>query len=179
MSLVKNTLIPVEDALLRFIHIGGFNGCALLIPRQVLLACGGFAEDLRYCQDYLMWMNIFMHDCNLIYAPFEGVRMRVHEQQFTNRGKSLYAKESYLVCQRVLPYLLTHSNNQRNYLYAFAYSTGVHGNKTSVELCLREGKERRVLTASQRLKLRWVMFYGKIRPFLRRVYYRVFRGVKV
>jgi glycosyltransferase involved in cell wall biosynthesis len=179
LPLPKDTLIPAKDALLHFIRIGGFNGCALLIPKRILDACGGFAEDLRYCQDYLMWMNIFMHDCDLVYAPLEGVRMRVHEQQFTNRGKALYAKESYAVCERVLPYLLEHSTRENNYLYTFAYDTGVHGNKSSVRLCLRDGRARGVLTASQRLKLRWVMLYGDIRPFLRKVYYRVFKGVRV
>ena len=179
LPLPADTPIPSDEALLRFIRIGGFNGCALLIPKQVLETCGGFAEDLRYCQDYLMWMEIFMHDCALIYAPFEGVRMRVHEQQFTNRGKALYAKESYAVTERVLPYLAEHSTRKRNYLYVFAHNTGVHGNETSVRRCLSEGKARGALTVAQRMSLRWVMLYGRIRPFLRRVYYRVFRGVKV
>lgn len=179
LPLPENERIAAEDALLDFIRMGAFNGCALLIPRSVLLACDGFAEDLRYCQDYLMWCEIFMHGCDLVYTPVDGVMMRVHEQQFTNRGRDLYATESYMVCDRILPYLLDHSTPARNYLYEFAYSTGVHNNASSVRRCLAEGKARGLLTLGQRLSLRWILFYGRIRPFLRRCYYRVFRRVRV
>ena len=179
LPLTADRIIPADEALKEYLRLGQFNGCALLIPKTILDACGGFDESLRYCQDYLMWAEIFMHGCALIYVPFHGVQMRVHEQQFTYRGRDLYFKENLMICERILPYLLSHSTPSRNYLYEFAYSSGVHNNATTVRRCLSEGKARGILTLGQRLSLRWVLFYGRIRPFLRRCYYRVFRRVKV
>ena len=172
-------ILPAAEALEAYLRLGQFNGCALLIPKKALDACGGFDESLRYCQDYLMWAKLLMQGCALVYVPSHGVQMRVHEGQFTHRGRELYRKEISVICGYMLPYLLEHSTPARNYLYVFAYSIGVRNNSASVELCLTEGKARGLLTAGQRLSLRWIMLYGRIRPVLRRCYYRLFRRVKV
>ena len=179
LPLATGRVIHADEALKEYLRLGQFNGCALLIPRTVLNACGGFHESLRYCQDYLMWAEIFMHGCALVYVPFHGVQMRVHEQQFTIRGRDLYFKENVFICDRILPYLTEHSTPAHNYLYEFAHSMGIHNNAGSVHRCIAEGKARGLLTLRQRLSLRRILFYGRIRPFLRRCYYRVFRRVKV
>lgn len=52
---------PDMDTRAPFCHIWGWsflNGCAMLIPRELLVAVGGFGEDLPTTQDYDLWLRL-------------------------------------------------------------------------------------------------------------------------
>ena len=159
------------------IEHGCFNGCALMIPKSVFDSCGGFNESLRYAQDWLMWLTIFLKGYSLVYTDSVGVENRVHAGQLTNTGIALFHKDSEVIGDILLPELLAKSSKKDNFLYMFAKNNARYNNPTVVKKCIKAGRERGMISLSQRAKLSAASLYGKVRPLIRRIYYKVVKGV--
>lgn len=60
----------------------GINGCALLIPVNVLRESGGFNPKLPVTQDYDLWYRLYIdHGCTFILLEEDLVFYRIHEGQ--------------------------------------------------------------------------------------------------
>lgn len=151
------------------------NGCALLIPRGAFEECGGFHEGLRYSQDFLMWMQIFLAGYSLVYDREVSVLSRVHPQQVTQTRKDLFAHDSRVVAEILAPELEKVSSKEQNFLYAFAATNAIHSCEGAVGICMEYGRTDRLMSAGRRLRLKLLCAYGRIRPFIRKVYYRLFK----
>lgn len=154
---------------------GCFNGCALLIPKQGLLSCGGFDTEMRYCQDLYMWMKLFLAGYGLEYVPHESVLSRVHGAQQTGRADNLFRQDCQRICNELLDEIGNKSTAQNNLLYDFAHFNAVYRNQEVVEHCVRLGRENGLLRVGQRWRLHGLCMYGRIRPAVRRLYYRIMR----
>lgn len=179
-SLKPNQLNDYKDSLLSILKDGVFSGCALLIPKRIFIDNNlFFDENMRYAQDVCMWYQIFLKKYSLIYVDKVGVKSRVHENQLTQKGVKLYKKDAILVCNGILTQLLRESNKGRyNYIYFHIKNEAIHGNDEVVSLCIKAAKKSKKLSAFQRLKIFFFKIYGKIRPIIRKVYYRLFRKMK-
>ncbi len=155
-----------------FVH-GTFNGCALLIPKGAFEECGLFHEDLRFSQDALMWMKLFLNQYSLVYNDDEDVFSRIHGKQLTQTGRSLFKKDSMTIGNLVIPELLRISDRKENYLYLFAKRNAKNDNRAVVKRCEREGKQKNLFRIKHIMILRMELLYGRFRPFLRKIYYRV------
>lgn len=85
----------------------GLYGCALLIHKDIIDACGGFDETLRAVQDEDYWNNIMFRGYPFLSLPDVLVQNRVHKAQATNRYKELFAEEHYIMCERAAKRFLT------------------------------------------------------------------------
>ena len=166
-----------RDALMYMIK-NGAAGCSFLIPRVVFDKAGLFDEKLRYCQDILMWWKIFLNGYSLIMSSDNEVHYRVHDNQVTQTMRRLYHTEADEIAKTMVPEFASHSDKEYNFLFQYAKGEAVHGNKNSVSLCIAEGKKRRLFTLGQILELRLTYCYGSVRPFIRKIYYKLFRKVK-
>lgn len=166
-----------EDALKTVIHNGSFCGCALLIPRKAFEDAGLFDESLRYSQDLLMWIKIFLSRYGLLRTPGIHVGSRVHEKQLTQTGKALFHKDSRTMGIMLLPDLAENSTLKDNFLLEYTLYNAKYNNPDVVDMYIKEGKKRRLLTGKDIVKIHLTAAYGRIRPFIRNVYYRVFRGM--
>ena len=171
-------VVPYGEVLHELLRYGSFHGCALLIPKEVFDRCGGFCEDLRYSQDWLMWLSIFLTGYSLVYTDYEGVEGRVHGGQLTETGRELFHRDSIRVGELLIPRFLEVSTRKDNFLYGFAKNNGRYNNTGVVKSCIAAAKEKKLFSASQRINLKAICLYGKIRPLMRRVYYRVIKGAK-
>lgn len=79
----------------------GLYGCTLLIHKEIIDRCGGFDEGLRAVQDEDYWNKIMFGGYPFVSIPDMLVNNRVHQAQATNRYKELFAKEHYLMCEKV------------------------------------------------------------------------------
>lgn len=166
-------LISYEDAIKSLFNQGSFNGCAFLIHKNVFSTVGKFAENLRYVQDILMWAEMFLNKFPLFYMHDELVLSRIHGGQLTQTGRELFHKESKLIADILLPKL---SQCGEDILLAFANYNAKYNNKEVVKLILSDKNCN--LSAINRFKIRSKALYGSIRPFIRKIYYRVFLNVK-
>jgi len=69
------------------------HGCALLIPKPCLDACGKFDEALRTTQDYDMWFRLARR-CRFVHVPGIVVTSRHHAEQGTRALRNVAASES-------------------------------------------------------------------------------------
>lgn len=176
--LEKKGIISWEDEM-RWILCGQlFSGCALLIPKYIFDSVGFFDEDLRYNQDFDMWLKICTKGFSWTYHNDVGVLSRVHESQVTQTRKDLFYRDSYKLGMRLIPELAILSSKQHNYLYLYAKDCAKYALVKNIELCKQEAKKKKLFSFAQKIKLWIVSYYGKIRPTIRRVYYRLFKRVK-
>lgn len=157
---------------------GYLNGCALLIPKTAFMECGLFHEGLRYCQDLLMWVNIFLHKYSLVYSGQEDVYYRIHNEQLTQTGRELYYSDSRVIADILIPLLCEDGGEREQLLYAYARSNAIYNNREVVRSCIRASRQRRLLGEGDVVKLRLYSAYGAVRPYVRRAYYGLMKNVK-
>ena len=154
------------------------NGCALLISKTALGECEKFDEALRYSQDFLMWIRLFMSGCSLICHNDAEVLSRVHAQQVTVTKKDLFLHDGSVVAGMLASELAQISTKEHAFLYAYAKTNAVHLNRVAVRKCVECGRESGAITTAHSLKLDLLCVYGMIRPQIRRIYYRIFKRAK-
>lgn len=174
----ENSVINSKVVLKSILEKGSFNGCALLIPKTAFEKSGKFDETLRYVQDVLMWIKIFINGFSVIYSSKPLCYCRVHNGQLTQTGRQLFYEESIIMVENIAEDLVKASDKQYNFLYFLAKHNAVIGNKSVVKYALDLDKKFKVLDAIQKLNIRVCSFYGNFRPFIRKIYYKLFLKVK-
>lgn len=178
-DLEKNTVIDSDNVLIHLLKTESFNGCALLIPKNIFTDNDlYFDESMRYSQDLLMWYRIFLKRYSLIYTDEIGVKNRIHDKQLTQTGKALFKKDSLAIGDMLLDEIIAKSDKTNKFIYYFLRNNAIYNNTGVVRKGLKKVKGKRKLSLSQRISLKWYVFYGGIRPAIRRIYYRIFRKVK-
>ncbi len=168
-----------KQVLLNLFKYGSFNGCALLIPKNIFTDNDlYFDESMRYSQDLLMWYRIFLKGYSLIYTDYVGVKNRIHDKQLTQTGKALFKKDSLTIGDILLDEIIEKSDKTNKFIYYFLRNNAIYNNTGVVRKGLKKVKGKKKLSLSQRISLKWYVFYGGIRPAIRRTYYRIFRKVK-
>lgn len=157
--------------------MGTFNGCAFLLPKDVFTQCGVFNEKLRYCQDTLMWVNIFLAKYNLVYVDYTGVQCRIHSEQVTRAHTELYVNDATYIATSKLEDFVCISSKHQNYLYMQARRMAIRGLNKCVDLYIRRGKTEKLLSFLSIVMLKIYLLYGKVRPLLKKIYYRLFKGI--
>ena len=150
---------------------GCFSGCALLLPRKVFERCGEFDEGLRFSQDYLMWMTVFLNGYGLVYNENEDVYSRIHNKQLTQRGRDLFIKDSVTISQKLIPQIAKISSKEDNYLFLYAKRNAKHSVCSVVRNCINAAKTRHCFGIKHKVMLYGWILCGKIRPLLRKIYY--------
>lgn len=156
----------------------GANGCSLLIPKSAFDDAGLFDEQLRYCQDILMWWKICLSGYGLDFCNELGVHYRVHGKQLTQTGAELYHKEAQLIGREMIPHFYEASDKKNNILYEYAKKEAIHGNPQNVDDSIKRANDKKLFSCPQVLKLHLLCVYGKVRPSIRRMYYSIFRKIK-
>lgn len=169
----KTQLLSWQNALYRLIADGCFIGCDLLIPRKAFDDCGMFDENLRYIQDFLMWIKIFANKYRLFCSRDVDVHSRVHGGQLTQKGKALFAEESEKAGRRIIPLFAELSSPEYNFLYRYAVYCAINRLNVNVSECIKTADKNKLFSPGQKAVIRFYELYGKTRPALRKAYYRV------
>ena len=172
-------IISWEKALQLVIRQGSFGGCNLLIPKIAFEECGLFNEELRYCQDFLMWMTFFLKGWGLVRTPGIHVCNRVHGGQLTITGRDIFKKDSLTMGDILLDSFLEKSTHTYNYVKDFAIYNAKYNNTAVVERYILRGRQQHILSATDSFNILLVRIYGGIRPTLRKLYYTHIRKAKI
>ena len=157
---------------------GSYNGCALLIPKKVLDEVGGFDEELRYCQDAKMWAQIFLTKVDLIYIKDTCCSNRIHGGQLTQKGRALFHSDSEKIAQTLANQIANTGEYAKKLMFSYAYHNAVLGNAGVVKICYDESKEKKLIGPLKKVRIFFAGIYGKIRPTIRKIYYKLFKKVK-
>ncbi len=178
-SLDEGRVNTWKEALKRMLVGSEYNGCAFLIPKAAFDSLGGFDEDLRFIQDSLMWMKLFLKgQYGIAYSPYTGVMSRVHNAQLTQRGQELFHHEANRMSAFVIPDLLAASSAQENFLYWYAIRNAKYGNREVARKCAAAAKETALFSPGQMLRVLAASAYGRVRPLLRMAYHRLFNNIR-
>lgn len=173
----ESQIISYEKVLKSLMNKGSFNGCALLIHRSIFEECGNFDEKLRFCQDIFLWIKIFLKHCKLVYSNDKLVYSRVHNQQVTQTKRELFHSDSIYISKKLINDLAKESNKENNFYYLFAKHNAVYGINEITSNYIKENKKLKKLSKKDICKLYMFMMYGKIRPTIRKIYYKIFLKV--
>ncbi len=177
-KLIKSGVIKPEEELCNLLTQRAFSGCALLIPKHAFEKAGLFDEGLRYNQDFDMWVQFAINGYSWKFISDVGVLSRVHAGQVTQTRRDLFYKDSYTLGKRLIPEFERISTKEYNFLYLYAKKCGKYNLSENVKLCKEYAKKRKLFSASQKLSISLTSAYGKIRPAIRRLYYKLFKKVK-
>lgn len=170
-------LIPWNLALKRMFVDSSYNGCALLIHKSVFESCGLFDERLRFNQDGFMWSKIFLKGYSLYRCPYVGVKSRIHSGQLTRRGMELFHKDSEVMSDYLIPELASRTTKRDRLIVDYAVYNAKYKNINIAKRILTTFKKQ--FTILERLKIYMYACYGYARSLVRRLYYSLFRGIKI
>lgn len=176
-NLKENQIINYEEVIKNLLSKGTFNGCALLIHKSVFEKCGNFDERLRFSQDFYLWIEIFLKHYNLIYSNDKLVYSRVHNQQVTQTKREIFHRDSIYISKSLINDFAKESDNKNNFYYLFAKRNAIYGINEITLNYIREDKKFKRLSIIDICKLYMYMLYGKIRPTIRKIYYRLVLNV--
>lgn len=176
--LTNKKIYEWQDALLLMLKKGTFNGCSFLIPKKVFEDVGLFDESLRYSQDAFMWMKIFIKGYSFLFNDDVDVRSRIHNSQATQTRADLLKKDLVSCAKELLPVYLKISTKHYNFLYYYGRKSAINGVNEVVDAIIDSGKKEKKLSRINILKLKFMKIYGRIRPLIRRMYYKIFMKVK-
>lgn len=174
-----NEIIDYKKVLLNLFKCGSYNGCGFLIPQKIFTDNNlFFDEHMRYSQDVFMWYQIFLRQNCLVVADCVGVKGRIHGKQLSQTGNALFKKDSLSICNLLIDDIIANSSKEYNFVFYYIMDNAKHGNKAVVKIGIKKAKLLKKLSAAQRAKIRLFSIYGSVRPFIRKVYYRLFKHVK-
>ena len=173
-----NTLNEWDDSLCQLIRSGSFNGCALLIPKTTFYEVGLFDESLRFCQDFLMWAKILANKYKVAYISKPCVENRVHGGQVTQKGRALFYSDSFAVSKALYDDFRSLGHKKYNFIYLLAMFFARYNCQDALSFLLNRAKKDQTLSFKERFGVSFMRLYGRIRPFVRRMYYRLFRKMK-
>ena len=167
------------EQVLSEVLINSFGGCTLLIPKDAFDISGLFDESLRYSQDYLMWVKIFLNKYSLIRSPGSHVCGRIHQKQLTQTGSNIFHSDSLAIAKILLDPLSQVSDGKNNFLKIYAVRNAIYDNPKVVDMYLARGKELGVITLADRMYISFVGIYGAIRPAIKKLYYKLVRKISM
>lgn len=155
------------------------NGCCMLIPKSVLLACGGFDEDLRYSQDALMWYRLFFYGCKLVYDGKDNVRYRLHSAQTSQTRHDLFEHDAGIIALELAPELQRVCDGKNDLLFSYAVRMAKYKCYDVVDRLEMYAAETCPFSIKQKIGLNIISQYGKCRGMMKQLYYRCILKVKV
>lgn len=167
-----------QQAIFEMFEKGTYGGCAFLIPKRAFDVCGGFSEEYRFIQDKMVWFNFFFNKFSILKIPDVCVMSRIHGGQLTQTGQELFRKESYEASDYMISELLKISSKENNLIKAYILYNAKYNVSNVVKNAVREAEKAKLLNPMDVLQIFVKCSYGKIRPFIRRLYYKFFRKIK-
>lgn len=174
-----NKLISSKDVLSILLNKGTLNGCCLLIPKEVLIDNGMFEEKLRFCQDAFLWYKLFINGYSLYCIDDVIVRNRIHSNQVTQTHQKLFIKECNKISDFLTEKFVNISTAENNFLKMYLLSDAKYFYIDKLNKNITKGLNHKLLSLLTIIRIYILWMYGKIRPYIRKVYYGVFRRIKI
>ena len=156
-----------NDVIIKMLKKNTLNGCCMLIPKTAFEQCGGFDESLRYNQDALMWYLIFTHGYGLITDNNNNVMYRLHRKQTSKLRRDLYLHDTVKSSNILIPLFGSMKKGDENVLYLYARRIAINNCVKAVNMCIKYGKQNKLLNLYDILKIRGYVVYGCFRNILK------------
>ena len=177
LKIYKDDLLPgkyyAPDEMTRYsVSHQALNGCCFLIPAAMLREAGGFDEKLRYSQDALLWLRLFLNGMGLVYDGKINVGYRLHRSQTSRTKHDLFDSDSEYIARAVTADLIAVDSGNRT-AYSFAGRNAIYGARKAVNAVKDIAKQQgHPFSFSQRAALDSKLIYSSARSRAKKIYYR-------
>lgn len=154
------------------------GGCTLLINKNFFNTVGVFSTKIGYMQDMEMWYRIMLTDCHFFYVDNKTVLSRVHLNQLTVTGKTVGKKDAEIVGRWLSKQLVGKYHNGEYLLLEYYYLALKRNAVGTAKLIEEELKKEKKYTLGVSMKAGIKRRYGKLRPALVSIYYKLTLGLK-
>ena len=176
-SKIKELLFQTgQERLKLFLKDGvGINGCAVLIPKEVLKKSGFFREDYVYVNDTDYWIRLMLLDVRFVTHPDVLVKTRVHGAQVSVSKREKYFSERKILFKELADELIKSPSENADLLYDLMvfslkrldFSSGKHAKKL-----LKKHKKGGAFLG---FKYIYYCMYGVVRDLLRILYSKLIK----
>jgi glycosyltransferase involved in cell wall biosynthesis len=94
-----------DDVYRAFLDYNAINGCTVMIKKEIFDHIGYFYPDLRYTQDYEMWMRLLLHGYKIYHLDEELTKFRVHKESGTYKNQEAMQQEISIIKNYYVPLL--------------------------------------------------------------------------
>ncbi len=154
-------------------EIGRYSLCgiALLIPKQALVDGGLFDESLRFIQDEVLWKKIFIKGYSLVMDQNVYAKIRLHGAQQTHLHRERFKEEMEKTAINFSKiYLESDCDDLVRHQWYILLKYDIRQAAKQTEQIL---KQAGFMNFRTRIKGDFYYAYGKLRPVIRFVHYRV------
>lgn len=145
-----------------------FNGCGLLIPKNLFFEIGFFNEGMRFVLDWELWLRFTLNGACVYLDNRILVSNRRHQAQITVKQSELHSKEALETLNSQIDLAKQKEDNfYIKQLYYFSIATG-RGDSRELKKYLRENKIK--LNCFTKAK---ISFKIKFRKILKKIYHKL------
>jgi teichuronic acid biosynthesis glycosyltransferase TuaG len=94
-----------EDVYRAFLNYNAINGCTVIIKKEIFEQAGYFNPNLRYTQDYEMWVRLLIKGYKIYYLDEELTKFRIHKESGTYKHQRAMQKEISIIESEYKPLL--------------------------------------------------------------------------
>ena len=94
-----------EDVYRAFLNYNAINGCTVIIKKKIFEQAGYFNPNLRYTQDYEMWVRLLIKGYKIYYLDEELTKFRIHKESGTYKHQQAMRQEISIVENEYKPLL--------------------------------------------------------------------------
>jgi teichuronic acid biosynthesis glycosyltransferase TuaG len=94
-----------EDVYRTFLNYNAINGCTVIIKKEIFEQAGYFNPNLRYTQDYEMWVRLLIKGYKIYYLDEELTKFRIHKESGTYKHQRAMQKEISIIENEYRPLL--------------------------------------------------------------------------
>lgn len=86
-----------DDVYRAFLNYNAINGCTVIIKKEVFEQAGYFNPNLRYTQDYEMWIRLLIEGYKIYYLDEELTKFRIHKESGTHKNQLAIQQEVSII----------------------------------------------------------------------------------
>ncbi|WP_019390758.1 glycosyltransferase [Priestia filamentosa] len=94
-----------DDVYRAFLNYNAINGCTVIIKKEIFEQAGYFNPNLRYTQDYEMWVRLLIQGYKIYYLDEELTKFRIHKESGTYKHQQAMQQEISIVENEYKPLL--------------------------------------------------------------------------
>ena len=145
-----------------------FNGCGLLIPKNLFKDDLFFNESMKFVLDWDLWLRFTVAGASVFVDKKVLVSNRRHSMQITQNQRELHKKESDETVKILFEKLKDGPKEYISDLYAFSYSTKKGNAQEILEYARKNNIKISMMNmALRKLKLKGVKYAKKLYHFVR------------
>ena len=164
----KTGFLASREAFRHLLFEKCFNGCGLLIPKNLFKDGFFFNEDMRFVLDWNLWLKFAIGGAEFYVDKEVLVSNRQHSAQVTQQQKELHSKEANETVYELFEFLKKERKELIADLYSFSFATGRGEAKQILEYAKNNDiKISQVDALSRKAKSRAVKLAKKVYHSLR------------